>query len=100
MYGTLTALFLESMLVLRSDKTYSAMTNYDVGDNDGNKDNNAASGSGSYGPILALIIMPRSRGGGSENNRDRNYGRGTLYPQPAGGVPNDTHKHSAEICML
>ena len=59
-YGTLTAAILRSMLGLCCDETYGAMTNYndedDNGDNygnkDGNDDDNAASESGSDGPIF------------------------------------------------
>ena len=53
------------MLGLCCDEIYGAMTNYDDGDNDGNKDDNAASGSGPDGPIFDPITTPWSRGGRS-----------------------------------
>ena len=54
------------------------MTNYHYGDDnidnnrneDGNDDDNAASGSGSDGPIFDPIMTPRSNRGGSGNKGD------------------------------
>ena len=66
------------MICLFCDKTYSAMTNYDDGDDnkndDGNKDRNyddsATSGSGSDGPIFNPITTPLYCGRGSGNDGD------------------------------
>ena len=60
------------------DKTYGAMKKYynrdedvdNYGNEDGNDDENAASGSGSVGPIFDPITMPRSCGVGSGDNGD------------------------------
>ena len=56
------------------DDTYGAITNYDNGDEDGNKngnyDDNAASISGSNGLIFNLITMPQSRIRVSGDNRN------------------------------
>ena len=61
------SMFLRSTLGLFCNKTYGAMTNYDDGDEDGNKhrnDNkNVASGSGSNVLIFDQITMPLSCGG-------------------------------------
>ena len=60
------------MLGLCCDETYGAMTNYDDGDKDGNKDRNddgiAASVSGSNGLVFNLITMPQYRVGVSGDN--------------------------------
>ena len=62
---------LQSIVGLFCNKTYSAMTDYDdeddegyhVGNKDGNDNDNAASISGSYGPIFDLITAPWYHGG-------------------------------------
>ena len=62
------------------------MTNYDDEDDDrnkdGNNDDNAASVSGSEGPIFYWSTTPWSHGGGSGDNGDGAYGRGALYIYP------------------
>ena len=73
----LTARILRSMLGLRCNKTYRAMTNHDDGDDSGDKDRNeywndddrAASGLGANGPIIYPITMPRSLLGLAEKDR-------------------------------
>ena len=62
------------MLGLCCDKTYGAITNYDDGYDDRNKDinddDNAASGSEFYGSIFNPITILWSRGGVSGDNVD------------------------------
>ena len=76
-YGILAAAILKSNFFLFFDKTYSAITKYNDGDDDGDNDKNedgndnkkSTSGSGYDGPIFGPITTPRSRLGLTEEDR-------------------------------
>ena len=82
-YGTLIEVVLRSIIDLYSDETYSAMTNYDGEDSDGNKDRNndknSVSISVSDSQLFYPIKVPWSREGISGNNGDGSYICGALY---------------------
>ena len=71
------------MIGLCCDKIYSAMKNYNSGDEnrnkDGNDDNNSTSGSVYNGLIFNMILIPWSYGGGLGSNGDGTYSCCALY---------------------
>ena len=87
LYGTLTAVVLKSIIGLCCDKTYGTMTNYDdkydyINEYQNNYDN-AASGSGSDGPIFDQITNHWSCRVESVTGRGRAYSCGALYSYPS-----------------